>query len=236
VSELEHYARSFGSVADRYESARPSYVDAAIAWIAERLPLRDVLDLAAGTGKLTRQLVAHGARVIAVEPDPGMRSTFARVLPDVTMLEGSAEAIPLEDGSVDVVAVGQAFHWFDAERSLAEMHRVTRGGGGFALVWNTRSYDDPALAPLAHLLEGRRPPISPWEYEPGLFGEREERTFEEVRLFSAEEIVAWAASTSAFLTAAPAEQEQLRDRIREAVPAPEVEIRVETLVVAADRV
>ncbi len=104
-----------------------------------------MLDLAAGTGKLTRQLVALGANVIAVEPDAGMRATFARVVPGVEMLAGSAEAIPLADASVDAVFVGQAFHWFRAEAALAEMHRVLRPGGGFGLLWNTWHDDDPVL-------------------------------------------------------------------------------------------
>jgi ubiquinone/menaquinone biosynthesis C-methylase UbiE len=110
VSDRERYARSFGSAADLYESGRPPYADEAVDWIAGRLPLRDVLDLAAGTGKLTRQLVERGARVVAVEPDPDMRATFARVLPDVEIRDGRAEAIPLANDAVDVVTVGQAFH------------------------------------------------------------------------------------------------------------------------------
>jgi SAM-dependent methyltransferase len=236
VSDLEQYARSFGAAAELYEAARPPYVDAAVAWVVERLPSGRFLDLAAGTGKLTRQLRDHGVDdVVAVEPDPAMRRTFERVLPGLQLLDGSAEAIPLPDGSVDAVTVGQAFHWFDRERALAELHRVTRPGGGFALLWNKRLYDDPALAPLEELLEGRRPVIGELDYVPGLFGPLEERSFDEQRRFTADELVAWTSSTSAYLTAKPAEQQEMRDRIR-AFVGPEVELCVSTIVLVADRV
>lgn len=118
-----------------YERGRPSYSPEAVDRIADRLALgpgRRVLDLGAGTGKLTRALAATGAEVVAVEPDAAMRAA----LPEA--LDGRAEAIPLGDGSVDAVTVGQAFHWFDPEPALAEIARVLRPGGGLALVWNER--------------------------------------------------------------------------------------------------
>jgi hypothetical protein len=114
------------------------------------------------------------------------------------------------------------------------MHRVTRPGGGFALLWNKRVYDDPALAPLEELLEGRRPPITELEYVPGLFGPLEERSFDELRRFTVDELVAWTASTSAFLTATSTEQREIRDRIRGFV-ASDVELRLSTIVLVADR-
>jgi ubiquinone/menaquinone biosynthesis C-methylase UbiE len=97
-----------------------------------------VLDLAAGTGKLTRQLVPTGAELIAVEPVEGMRRKLAETVPGVRSFEGTAEAIPLADGAVDAVVCAQAFHWFDGERALAEIHRVLKPGGGLALIWNVR--------------------------------------------------------------------------------------------------
>jgi ubiquinone/menaquinone biosynthesis C-methylase UbiE len=205
---VSEYALSFGSVAETYERARPPYAEEAVDWIVERLPARRVLDLAAGTGKLTRQLVARGADVVAVEPDPDMRAVFRRVLPDVEMREGFAEAIPLPDASVDAITVGQAFHWFDAERALAEMRRVLRPGGGFALLWNHWDKDDPLLGAVDRLLQDVRPG----------FGERpvvgETRSFHEQRSMSVDAIVEWASSTSGFVNARREEQERIASEIR----------------------
>src|SRR6187402_2215892 len=105
-------ARSFGTVADAYERARPGYPDDAVRWLAGD-DLSDVVDLGAGTGKLTRSLVALGHRVTAVEPIPEMLEQLRSAVPGAIPLAGTAESIPLADGSVDVVTVAQAFHWFD---------------------------------------------------------------------------------------------------------------------------
>ena len=155
------YRLSFGAVAEQYERARPTYADDALRWLAGRIgigPGRRVLDLAAGTGKLTRQLVALGASVVAVEPGDAMRSLLERVVPEAESFAGSAEAIPLAGASVDAVTVGQAYHWFRAEEALAEMHRVLRPGGAVALLWNQWDEDDPLQRQIDALLEpdGRR--------------------------------------------------------------------------------
>jgi ubiquinone/menaquinone biosynthesis C-methylase UbiE len=97
-----------------------------------------VCDLAAGTGKLTRLLAATGADVVAVEPVPGMREQLAATAPEVELLDGTAEAIPLPDGSVDALTVAQAFHWFDPAVALAEIRRVLRPGGALAILFNKR--------------------------------------------------------------------------------------------------
>jgi SAM-dependent methyltransferase len=133
-------AASFGAAADAYERSRPSYPEAAVDWI---LPngVRRVLDLGAGTGKLTRHLVARGLNVVAVEPSEGMRTTFNHGL-DVPVLAGSAEAIPLEDASVDLVVCGQAWHWFDPARAVPEVARVLKPGGHLGLIWNIRDRRD----------------------------------------------------------------------------------------------
>ena len=101
-------------------------------------PGRTAVDVGAGTGKLTRALLGSGATVIAVEPVAEMRAVLERELPDVRALEGTAESLPLADGSVDAVVAGQAFHWFDAPAALAEFHRVLGKGGRLGLVWNVR--------------------------------------------------------------------------------------------------
>jgi SAM-dependent methyltransferase len=124
-------AASFGAAADAYERARPSYPEAAIDWLLPR-SARRILDLGAGTGKLTRQIRARGVDVVAVEPSEGMRTRFSRGLPDVPVFAGSAEAIPLEDASVDAVVVGQAWHWFDPARAVPEVARVLNPAAGSA--------------------------------------------------------------------------------------------------------
>jgi ubiquinone/menaquinone biosynthesis C-methylase UbiE len=144
-------ARAFGAAAAAYDRARPDYPPEAVAWLVRRLELgpgRTVVDLAAGTGKLTRPLARTRARVIAVEPAAGMRA----LLPSgVEALAGTAEAIPLGDAGADAIAVAQAFHWFANEEALAEMHRVLRPGGRLALVWNRRDLSAPAHAELDRL-------------------------------------------------------------------------------------
>jgi SAM-dependent methyltransferase len=133
--DLHAAVPAFSGVADEYERGRATYPADGVAWLCEALGISAgtrVLDLAAGTGKLTRLLVAAGADVVAVEPLAEMRASLA----GVEALEGTAEAIPLADGSVDAVTVAQGFHWFDGERALAEIHRVLRTGGGLGLVWN----------------------------------------------------------------------------------------------------
>lgn len=151
-------ARSFDLAAEEYEATRPSYPDE----LLDLLPVASgatVLDLGAGTGKLTRVLARRYARVIAVEPLDGMRAILERVVRDVEALPGSAEQIPLDDASVDAVFAAQAFHWFDHARAIPEIARVLRPGGVLAVVWNgpdeSRSNPLPS-AYLAYLGELRR--------------------------------------------------------------------------------
>jgi SAM-dependent methyltransferase len=140
-------AKSFDRAAEEYEAARPSYP----AKLLELLPVRrdaTVLDLAAGTGKLTRVLLRRYAHVIAVEPLAGMRSILQRVAPEAEAMAGSAERIPLDDCSVDAVFVGQAFHWFATDCAVGEIARVLRPGGVFADVWNEA--EEPSPLPDAY--------------------------------------------------------------------------------------
>jgi SAM-dependent methyltransferase len=133
-------AAGFERAGDDYERGRPGYPPAAVARLAAELglgPGRVALDLAAGTGKLTRAVAATGAELIAVEPVAGMRRTLEAASPSVRAMEGTAEAIPLDGASVDAVLVGQAFHWFNAPVAAAEIHRVLCPGGGLSVVWNS---------------------------------------------------------------------------------------------------
>jgi len=133
-------AAGFNDAAD-YEAARPSYPPDAVAWFVDNLQLGPgarVVDLAAGTGKLTRLLVSSGAELIAAEPVPGMRDIFRASVPGVPVLACTAEQLAFRDAALDAVTVAQAFHWFDHERAIAELARVVRPGGRVGLVWNAR--------------------------------------------------------------------------------------------------
>lgn len=134
--ELALHASSFGAAAASYAEHRPDYAQAAVRWAIEHAPGPRVLDLGAGTGKLTSTLEALGAEVVAVEPDPGMLAELRRSLPDTRALSGSAEAVPLPDGSVDAVLVGNALHWFDMALAGPEIARVLAPGGVLSGLWN----------------------------------------------------------------------------------------------------
>ncbi|HSX21568.1 MAG TPA: methyltransferase domain-containing protein [Gaiellaceae bacterium] len=154
--ELHPATKGFGLAADVYERGRPDYPAAAVRRLAQRLELRPgrtVLDLAAGTGKLTRLLVPTGANVLACEPIREMRDELERRVPTAIAMGGTAEGIPLVDQYVDAVTVAQAFHWFQADQALREMHRVLRPGGGLALIWNTRDDRNQLNAAITEILE-----------------------------------------------------------------------------------
>ncbi|MCF2526050.1 class I SAM-dependent methyltransferase [Yinghuangia soli] len=155
----EQARRGFGSGADRYHRARPSYRPEALAYLRDRLrlgPGSAVLDLAAGTGRMTAELAALGGDVTAVEPSEAMRATFAAELPEIALYDGTAEEIPFPDASFDTVVVAQAFHWFDGPAALREIARVLRPGGGLALVWNERDASDPEASALGSAVEWKQ--------------------------------------------------------------------------------
>jgi SAM-dependent methyltransferase len=239
----DRYRYSFDTVAEQYERARPLYATAAVEWVAERLgigPGTRVLDLAAGTGKLTRQLVALGAEVVALEPGDEMRGVLERAVPGARALAGIAEEIPLPDGSVDAITVGQAFHWFAARPALAEMRRVLRRGGGFALLWNQWDDRDPLLSAVDALLRELRPAAARdhgWraDYDASLLGPLEERSFRQRRPMSVDAIVEWAGSTSAVVTAARADQARIEAEIRTLGRGHDGVVSIRTDVVVARR-
>jgi len=138
-----HFAASHGYsyAVEHYRRGRPSYPDDALRYLVEELGIhdgRDILELGAGTGKFTELIALSGARVTATEPVAAMREALERNCSTVTVLDGTAEAIPLADASADAVVAAQSFHWFDGQRALPEIHRVLREGGSLGLIWNIR--------------------------------------------------------------------------------------------------
>jgi len=214
--ERQRRATSFADVADAYERFRPGYPDDAVCWLVGSEPL-DVVDLGAGTGKLTRSLVALGHRVTAVEPLPEMISHLHDIVPGVTAVKGGAEAVPLEDESADVVVAAQAFHWFDHGPALREIARVLRPGGHVALVWNTRDEREPWVAQLskeALTSEGfeERDAAAPVR-ESGLFGEVELVGFPLSQRLDREGLVGLVLSRSYCAVLGPAERAPVLDRV-----------------------
>lgn len=149
----ERRARSFGAVADTYARVRPDYPTEAVRWIlpagAER-----VLDMGAGTGALTSVLVAEGLDVVAVEPNESMRRVLEERVPGADVRAGWAEALPLDDRSVDAVLGAQMWHWVDQEVAVPEVARVLRPGGTLGLLWNLRDESVPWMAALGRVMHG----------------------------------------------------------------------------------
>lgn len=159
TDDLHPVVSAFGDAAAEYERGRPGYPPEVGDLLRSELGLGPgvrVCDLAAGTGKFTRLLLELGCDVVAVEPVDGMRRQLAAVLPDVEVLDGTAERIPLGDGSVAAVTVAQAFHWFDVQVALAEIHRVLGEGGGLALVWNMRDESEPWVAEMSRIIDWQK--------------------------------------------------------------------------------
>jgi SAM-dependent methyltransferase len=145
------HANSFGPAADVYERARPPYPEEALDWLLPGGAPR-VIDLGAGTGKLTRQIRDRGLSVTAVEPSDGMRAELARAVPGVPSVAGSAEHVPLPDGSADVVLCAQAWHWVDVERAVPEVARILSPGGRLGLIWNLRDEREDWVRRLGEII------------------------------------------------------------------------------------
>jgi SAM-dependent methyltransferase len=209
---------SFGPVAETYERYRPGYPAEAVAWVAGPTPGR-VVDLGAGTGKLTRALLAAGHEVIAVEPDAEMRAAFAAALPGVRLLAGAAEQIPIPDASVDVVTTGQAFHWFDLDRAFPEIARVLRPGGALGVLWNARDESVPWVAELGQVLAGEDGTGATVDDEPEtfgpLFGPVEQAEFHHADELDVAGLVGLAATRSHTITLPETERDELLRNVEE---------------------
>jgi ubiquinone/menaquinone biosynthesis C-methylase UbiE len=200
-------AASFDRAAEVYERARPEYPAEAVDWL---LPAgaHTVLDLGAGTGKLTRALVARGLTVFAVDPSPKMLDQLRGALPAATVSVGTAEDIPLGDASMDAVVVGQAWHWVDQDAALPSVARVLKPGGTLGLVWNIRDDRVPWVRRLTKVMHPAEGEIfmETGHIERGPFGEIESASFDWSRDFTRDDLLDLVRSRSYFITA-PAEEQ-----------------------------
>jgi SAM-dependent methyltransferase len=225
---------AFGRAARDYELGRPGWPEPLLDEVAGELGLGadpPVLDLAAGTGKLTRLLVPRFGSVVAVEPDDGMRAVVAEVVPEAEALAGSAVAIPLPDAAVDAVFVAEAFHWFASDEVVAEIARVLRPRGGLVVVWNTQIKHDPPFPEEANRVieeaieRGGAPGLSRilsgvWR-EPlarSRFEELRERQFDREETISRDERIAYLLSVSSIASQPEAARRELAGQLRELAP------------------
>ncbi|SDS31888.1 class I SAM-dependent methyltransferase [Actinopolymorpha singaporensis] len=209
-------AGSFGVAADAYERGRPPYPEEAVAWLVPD-HATTVVDLGAGTGKLTRALRAPGRTVLAVEPSAGMREQFSQVLPDVPVMEGTGESIPLPDSSVDSLVCAQAWHWVDPELAVPEVARVLRPGGRLGLVWNLRDVSVPWVAELDGILRdyAAAPTEDRQVEQVGTpFGPVERRDFRWSHPMTPRDVMDMVASRSYVITLDAASREELLLRVR----------------------
>jgi SAM-dependent methyltransferase len=228
MSVHETASKAWGDSAEVYERARPEYPPEAIDFLHE-IGLSDdsdVLDLAAGTGKLTRALIAAGARVTAVEPLFAMRQMLQQRLPEATVTEGTAEHIPVQDATEDLVTVAQAFHWFDADKAVTEIARVLRPGGGLAAIWNVRDESVEWMAMIRELIEEARadtPSHTSGDWRKpfdagGPFEPLRLETFRHVQALPRADAVDVFASRSYVASLPDAERSHLLERVAEQVP------------------
>jgi SAM-dependent methyltransferase len=220
------YGSSFGAAAAEYAMHRPDYAEAAVRWALEPAPGPRVLDVGAGTGKLTAMLNALGAEVTAVEPDQAMLAELRRALPAVRALPGSAEAIPLRDSSVDAVLAGQAMHWFDMRVAGPEIARVLVPGGILAGLWNViddrvdwvadldRASGSAAIATLSSWRAEAADAHAPSIEQAGPFGPPEQAEFPHGQRRTADSLVATIATHSRLLVMPQEEREATLSGIR----------------------
>lgn len=208
---------SFGAEAAAYERGRPSYPPEAIDWLLSDAGSRrlEVLDLGAGTGKLTTRLVERGLDVVAVDPIPEMLDLLRTSLPDTPALLGTAEEIPLPDDSVDAVLVAQAWHWFDETRAIKEIARVLRPGGSLGLVWNNRDERMGWVKDLGDIIGHE---IDPWSQSvdlPAPFAGVERHQVEWTSYLTPQALIDLVASRSYCITSPERVRARTLDRVRE---------------------
>jgi len=213
---MKRLSESFGAVAEAYDRGRPSYPADAVAWLLDG-DAKIVLELGAGTGKLTRQVVDQGHAVFATEKDPAMLAVLEKRVPEVSAKVASAEEIPANDCSVDVVIAAQAFHWFDHDVAIPEMARVLKPGGHVALVWNSFDQRIPWVRKLVDVV-GEHSASSGRSHEAladsDLFGEIESEKFALWQDVTRDTLVDIIASRSYVASLPDAEREAKLDAVR----------------------
>jgi SAM-dependent methyltransferase len=224
----EQASIGFQRAADAYERGRPDYPAAAVEHLLRELkvgPGTRVVELGAGTGKFTKALEASGAEVVAVEPVEAMRRKLGELLPAVKAVDGTAEAIPLAEGSVDAVVAAQAFHWFRAEEAVAEIHRVLKAGGGLGLIWNARDESSQWGRELTRIIEaheGSTPRYKSFAWRAAfdtgqLFSPLKKTEFPHVQTMSREALEDRVGSISFIAALSDAEREGVLGQVRELV-------------------
>jgi SAM-dependent methyltransferase len=214
VTERPDRSLSFGAEAAAYERGRPSYPPEAIDWLLPE-DAHDVLDLGAGTGKLTTRLAERGLAVVAVDPIPEMLELLSTSLPDTPALLGTAEEIPLPDDSVDAVLVAQAWHWFDPERAVKEVARVLRPGGRLGLVWNNRDERLGWVKDLGEIIGHEVDPFAQTVELPGPFTDVEHHRVEWTSYLTPQALIDLVASRSYCITSPEQVRARTLDRVRE---------------------
>ncbi|WP_250003540.1 class I SAM-dependent methyltransferase [Actinoplanes sp. M2I2] len=211
MNDRAAHANSFGPAAEAYERGRPSYPGEALDWLLPAGRPR-VVDLGAGTGKLTRQIRERGLEVTAVEPSAGMLDQLRRSVPGVPALKGSAEEIPLPDGSADVVLVAQAWHWVEPERAAPEIARVLSPGGRLGLLWNVRDERAGWVHRLGEIIGS--PEQSRDTAVGAPFGAVETTEFPWTEVIGPERLIDMVASRSYVILLPPAERAALLNEVR----------------------
>lgn len=212
---IERWARSFGAVVEAYERGRPGYPDAAAQWLIGR-EAAQVLELGAGTGKLTASLVAQGHDVVATEPDEAMLEVLSSRVPGARPMLATAERLPVADRTQDVVVAAQAFHWFDHQTALPEIARVLKPGGVLAVVWNHRDARIPWVRRLGELIGTHDQLSDPTEVlaESGLFEPPAAKDFKNWQDINRDILVDLVVSRSNVSTLGQAAQDAKLDEVR----------------------
>ncbi len=214
----EAAAVGFEAAAATYVAGRPEYPEAALDWLTKDIGLEPggvVVDLGAGTGKFTKLVARAGASLIAVEPVAAMRDQLRREFPDADVREGRAEALPLEDESVDAIVCAQAFHWFATPKVLAEFRRALKVGGRLGLIWNVRDERVGWVAELTKVLDRHRGDTP--QHESGRwrdafpaegFSPLTERVFAHSHVGPAQRVIVDRSMSTSFIAVLPSEEQE----------------------------